>query len=118
MSLPQKNTSSNSEEKLQADVAQVLADLNNPRIILGFLTLFLSDHELSSFAKRVAIFKQLHQARSYSDIQDSLGVSSATISAVAQIRENPLTATLLNIFAVQTWAEKSAKKIRNFFHFS
>lgn len=107
-----------SDTVLQQQLAETLADIKSPEHVLAFLTLFLSDTELEACANRLAIFKRLHQKKSYATIQQELGVSSATISSVAQVKDNPLTEELLSVFETQAWAHRLAQKIRSILHVS
>ena len=106
------------EERQQEQLAQILADLKKPAHILAFLTIFMSESELTSVAKRLDIYKELLSEKSYSQIQAELGVSSATISALAPLKNTALTPKLQELFAAQDWAERTARKIRSIFHLS
>jgi uncharacterized protein YerC len=103
------------EENLTEELAKVIADMKNPRDIQAFLTLFLSENELSMLAKRLAIFKRLSQNVSYETIQQELSVSSATVSSIAQIRNQDFAKHVANVMTAQDWAEQTASKLRNFF---
>lgn len=104
-----------SQEQLRLELAQVIADFRKPSDILSFLTLFLSEAELLIVAKRLAIFKRLQSGESYLDIQKELGVSSATVSAVAQLKNASFAQTVSEHLNAQDWAENTANKLRNFF---
>jgi uncharacterized protein YerC len=103
------------EENLTEELAKVIADMKNPKDIQSFLTLFLSENELSMLAKRLAIFKRLSQNVSYETIQHELSVSSATVSSIAQIKNQDFAKHVANVINAQDWAEQTASKLRNFF---
>jgi uncharacterized protein YerC len=87
----------------------------SPKEIQAFLTLFLSDNELSMLAKRLAIFKRLSQNVSYETIQQELSVSSATVSSIAQLKNNLFAQKVAALIIAQEWAEQTASRLRNFF---
>lgn len=101
---------------LQHELAALLADLHQPPKILACLQLFLSETELSIFAKRLAIFKRLQAGQSYETIQKDLAVSSATISAVAQLRKNNFSEVIEDYINAKDWAENTAHNLRNLFN--
>lgn len=103
------------EKELTDSLALLISDLKKPDKILDFLTLFLSETELLVLAKRVAIFKRLHEAQSYESIQKQLTVSSATISSVAQLKNHPFSDTVLAHITANDWAERTADKLRKLF---
>ncbi len=100
---------------LKKELGLLISDLRNPDKILNFLELFLSETELLVLAKRVAIFKRLHDMQSYESIQKELTVSSATISSVAQLKNQPFSNTVLAHVTANDWAERTAGKLRKFF---
>jgi uncharacterized protein YerC len=65
----------------------VLADLKHPKQVREFLTAFLTETELTVLSKRLAILSELENKASYDTIKDKLKVSSATISTVAEQRQ-------------------------------
>lgn len=107
--------SKEAEVQLKIELAQVIADFRKPREILSFLTLFLSDAELLILTKRLAIFKRLNSNYSYEDIQKELGVSSATVSSVAQLKNDPFADTVMERLMAQDWAQNTAEKLRKIF---
>lgn len=103
------------EIELKKNLALLISDFKKPDKILGFLTLFLSETELLVLAKRVAIFKRLNDVQSYESIQKELTVSSATISSVAQLKNQPFSDTVLEHITANDWAERTAVKLRSLF---
>ncbi|MBP7768570.1 hypothetical protein KA082_01920 [Candidatus Woesebacteria bacterium] len=103
------------EQQLKNELAEMIAGLKNPTDILSFMTLFLSDSELLILSRRLAIFKRLTLNKSYEEIQKELGVSSATVSSVAQLRNQSFAQHISKHITAQDWAEGAAKKLRTFF---
>lgn len=93
----------------------VLADLKTPEEIYSFLSVFLTESEFSTLAKRLQILSELSQNKSYEDIQQKLGVSSATVSSASQMQQLPIIKSVFDILAVESWAYDTAKKIRKLF---
>lgn len=107
--------STDMEIQLKLELAQLVSDFKKPGQVLSFLTLFLSETELSILAKRLAIFKRLNQGKSYEEIQRDLGVSSATVSSVAQLKNESFAKTVMEQVTAQDWAQETATKLRGFF---
>ncbi|MEX0895415.1 MAG: Trp family transcriptional regulator [Patescibacteria group bacterium] len=105
-----------SETEARQELTQLLADINSPQEIADFLAAFIKESEVSNLAKRVAILKLLEENVSYEDIQNQLSVSSATVSAVAQTRELPISQRILERIAAQNWADQQFKKIQQYFN--
>ncbi len=100
---------------LKSELAKAISNMKSPKEIQAFLTLFLSDSELSMLAKRLAIFKRLSQNVSYETIQQELSVSSATVSSIAQLKSNTFAQKVATIITAQEWAEQTASRVRSFF---
>lgn len=97
------------------EVAQLLSDCSSPKKIMMFLTLFLTESELQTLSKRVQIFHLLSQKTAYEQIQAKLGVSSATVSAVAQLHKHPFSEEIIRYSAARTWATRTAGMLRDWF---
>ncbi len=76
------------DAEITIQFATLIADLKNPVESEQFLQDFLTPTELSVLAKRLAIFKMLKKQHSYQTIQDTLKVSSATVSSVAEFKQS------------------------------
>jgi Trp operon repressor len=77
------------ETKLYSQLVTLLADIEHPKAMSTFLSVFLSDTERSVLAKRLGILWLLSQGKSYEEIQDELHVSSATISSMSELATKP-----------------------------
>lgn len=97
------------------EFAQLLSDFGSTKKILMLLTLFLSESELQTICKRLQIFTLLAERASYESIQEQLGVSSATVSAVAQLHKHPFSSDVLQHLAARDWATHTARKLRDWF---
>lgn len=75
------------DDQIKMQLAQLIADLKKPEEIYEFLGTFLTEAELSMFARRLEIIRRLEENESYLTIQRELKVSSATVAAVAQLRD-------------------------------
>jgi len=89
MQISSKNLSKQEEKQIHDQFITLLSDLQNPQTFTTFANDFFTDTEKLVFAKRLAIAWLLHQGKSYQEIKDQLKVSSATISSVAEIKNNP-----------------------------
>jgi uncharacterized protein YerC len=115
MSDTQLQSQTTQDAHLKSELAKAIANMKSPKEIQAFLTLFLSDNELSMLAKRLAIFKRLSQNVSYETIQQELSVSSATVSSIAQLKNNLFAQKVAALIIAQEWAEQTASRLRNFF---
>lgn len=75
------------DDVIKLQLAQLLSDLKKPESIFEFLGTFLTEAEYSMMARRLEIIRRLEDNQSYLTIQRDLKVSSATVAAVAQLRE-------------------------------
>lgn len=94
---------------------QLLTDINNTDEAQSLLSGILTDSELTTLAKRVAVATYLEQGQSYESIKDQLKVSSATIATVQSklSHDNGLSLALQKIKTDQ-WADKWARRISDF----
>ena len=94
--------------------AQTLADLKDQKEAHFFLKDFLTDAEIETFAKRLAIAYWLKKGRSYANIKQNLKVSSATIADISSILETQGIKIALEKIEAEEWANQWAKKIKKF----
>jgi len=94
--------------------AQTLADLKDQKEAHSFLKDFLTDAEIETFAKRLAIAYWLKKGRSYANIKQNLKVSSATIADISSILETQGIKIALEKIEAEEWANQWAKKIKKF----
>lgn len=95
-------------------LAQVVTDLKKPEDALIFLKDFLSESELETLAKRLAVAYWLKKGRSYNNIKDNLKVSSATIASVQDMSKKTGFLAALKTTEADEWANIWAQKIKRF----
>ncbi len=97
------------------ELAELVTEMGSTKKTLMLLTLFLTESELQSVTKRLQIFKLLAENTQYGEIQNSLGVSSATVSSVAQLLKHPFSTEVLRHLAARDWATRTARSLREWF---
>lgn len=111
-----------SEEKINPSLknqivktlAQSIGDLKSFDEANTFLEDFLTESELESLSKRLAIAYWLRKGRSYSNIKTNLKVSSATVASIqSKSRSEGFQLALRNLEA-EEWANLWSKRIKNF----
>jgi len=92
---------------------QTLADIKKPQEAKLFLKQLLSETELSVLTKRFGIAYLLNKGKNYREIKDSLKISSATISSIAdELKKGEGLKVGLKKVEANEWAERWAKKIK------
>lgn len=91
---------------------QTLVDLKNAPDAQQFIGDFLTQSEMETFTKRLAIAYWLKKGRSYANIKDNLKVSSATIATVQGILDKPGIAQAIKNIEADEWANQWAGKIK------
>ena len=97
---------------LQENFYQVLADFKKPEGVKMFLEDFMTEAEIQTFSKRLAVCYWLKKGRSYTNIKDNIGVSSATIASVAENMPRKGVQEALRRMEAEEWANVWANKIR------
>ena len=105
------------QRNFEQQLATMLADIHDGEKMLAFLRSFLSVNELTQLGTRLAIHQHLDAGKSYEQIQQQLGVSSATISTASQQQKDPAMHLALKLLALDVWARGTAKKIRRLLPF-
>lgn len=117
--MPKKKTqptlSVQKTQELLMQFFQLNADLKSGKEVTTFLQDFLTDSEQTMLAKRLAVAWELYQGKSYGEIQKQFGVSSATISAVAEVMMKPGMQLAMKKLTIDEWAEKWSEKLKNMF---
>jgi uncharacterized protein YerC len=111
-----KSNSVFSDDALLEKFCVLLADLKHPNQVKLFATDFFSSSELATLTKRLAIGKELATGRSYGQIAKDLGVSSATISGVANLKDSQGWQLALEKIRLELWAEKFVNKWLRWFN--
>lgn len=111
----QQVLSKQDSQRLLAQFFQVVGDLRDPQESHTFLTDFLTDSEQLTFAKRLAIAIELEAGKSYDAIRKQYGVSSATISTVAELMRTAGMKLALKKIANEKWSTQMSDKFFNLF---
>ena len=100
------------EHRILLQLFQLIADLRNPEETKIFLEGVLTDVELNTLVKRIAILYCLQQGWSYDQIREALQVSSATIAGMqTKLANDPGAALALKKIQADEWANKWTGKI-------
>ena len=95
---------------------QVIADLSNEKEAEEVLKAVLTENEIVSIAKRVALAKYLSQGLGYAEIKKRLKTSSATISSVQnQVFRNTGYEIILKKIEIERWGRKWERRIKSLF---
>lgn len=95
---------------------QLIADLHTSKQAQAFVKDFFTTSEQEAFVKRLSVAQLLTQGRSYEQIRKELGVSSATISTVAEQLTSDGFQIALKKMQIDTWARSTAAKIAGWLH--
>ncbi len=94
---------------------QLLSDFSSVSEVKYFVHDFFTASEQHMFAKRLAILLALKEGKSYEEIRKYYGVSSATISSVAENMSTKGMQLILQKVETEKWADALANKIMKFF---
>lgn len=94
---------------------QMLADLRTTQQVEVFCKDFFTDSEKVTFSKRLAVAIDLHAGLSYEVIRKKYGVSSATISNIAEQLSTAGFQLAIEKVQNEWWAEKYANQIISWF---
>ncbi|SRR5260221_10216457 len=100
------------EKTLKEYFINTILDLKTKDETTNFLNDFLTPTELENFSKRLAIGYYLRKKRSYSNIKNNLGVSSATIALVEKQMKKKGFELALRKLEAEEWANLWATKIK------
>ena len=102
------------KSRITTTFAQTLADFKSAKEVEMFLKDFLSDTEVETYSKRLAVAYWLKKGRSYANIKQNLKVSSATIASVQESLNRPGVKLALKKMEAEEWANVWADKIKRF----
>lgn len=94
---------------------QLLTDLSSVGEARSFFQDFFTNSERQMFAKRLAILFALKEGKSYEEIRKLYGVSSATISSVAETMSNKGMQLIIQKIETDQWADAWAERIMKIF---
>ena len=111
MQLSKQGVDEHIEQEMLDNFLQIIADIRTPQEAHLFLSGLLTDVELITFIKRIAIVQRLNQGDSYDAIRDLLKVSSATIATMQSRSNHEGILLALKKIEADKWAEKWTKRI-------
>jgi TrpR-related protein YerC/YecD len=112
MRLSKKKINSRIAEQIFNLLYQVAADIHSPQEARDFFEDILTKTELEAMAKRLAIAHYLERGRTYSNIKNSLGISSATIAKIQeQMAKGKGYIVALKKIRAEEWADKWTERI-------
>lgn len=94
---------------------QLLSDFSSISEVKKFFEDFFTSSEQEMFAKRLAVLLALKEGKSYEEIRKNYGVSSATISSVAENMSSDGMQLALQKVEHDQWADDMAEKVMKFF---
>jgi uncharacterized protein YerC len=105
------------KKRIELLFCQVVSDIRHPLEAKEFLESFLTENELDMASRRLGIAYFLYQSQTYAEIKSSLGVSSATVSSIAeQFKANKRGIQIaLEKIKAEEWADSWSKKILGLF---
>ncbi len=93
---------------------QTIADLKNTKEIETFLKDFLTEEELETQTKRLAIAYWLKKGRSEENIKQNLKASQKEIKEVEKILNSPGIKLAIKKMEAEEWANVWSEKIKRF----
>jgi TrpR-related protein YerC/YecD len=99
------------KKEIERSFYQTIADLRDIAEAEKFLSDFLTETEMESFSKRLAVAYWLKKGRSYNNIKDNLKVSTATIASVQNMMEKAGFQLAVKKMEAEEWASQWAEKI-------
>ena len=114
MRTSERKLSTSLKTQIIKTLTQVVADLKNTTEADIFINDFLTEAEVETFAKRLAVAYWLKKGRSYTNIKTNLKVSSATIADVSSQMDKKGIKLALQKTEAEEWANEWAQKIKKF----
>lgn len=117
--MPKKSATKAISQKLTLSILeqfyQVVGDIRSEQEARTFFADFLTESERIMFSKRLAIALQLEAGKSYEEIRKMYGVSSATISSIAELMVTDGMQMAIQKVKTEQWAEEWATKLLSLF---
>jgi TrpR-related protein YerC/YecD len=102
-------------KSIEQQLYQILADCSSAAEVEQFFNDFFTPSEKASFTKRLAVALELQNGRSYEAIRKKYGVSTATISTVANFLHKPGFSLILQKLKEDHKARDMTRKLVDFF---
>lgn len=90
---------------------QLVADAKTSKDVETLLSDLMSEQDITSLAKKIAIAIYLDKGRGYEPISEALKVSSATVASVASTLGNPGMQMAIRHVKANQWADEWSTKI-------
>lgn len=100
------------EKQINTSLAKVFKEFKNEKEVLTFLEDFLTQEELETLSKRLAVAYWLKKGRSQENITENLNVTTKTISDVKKMIKNKNFQKGVNALVADEWANQWATKIK------
>ena len=113
MQISKQKVNKNLNKQLTRVWYQMVADIKSPAEAEYIFNSILSETELVTVIKRLAVGYWLTKKRSYEVIKDNLKVSSATIATIQQDLKKPGWRIAIKKVLAEEWATKWEVKIKN-----
>jgi uncharacterized protein YerC len=113
MQISKQKVNQNLDKQLAAAWYQMIADIKTPAEAEHIFNNMLSETELTTVIKRLAVGYWLTKKRSYEVIKSNLKVSSATIATIQQDLKKPGWQLAIKKVLAEEWATKWEGKIKN-----
>ncbi len=115
MQVSKQKINANLGRQLFKTLYQLVVDLKNSSDAESVISSLLTEVELTSIAKRLAVAYWLTKGRSYSNIKDNLKVSSATIAEVKVQLKTPGWKLAIQKITAEEWATAWDQRLRGVF---
>ena len=102
------------QQELFRTLYQLVADLKKPEDVEKFFKAFLSETEHVTLSKRLAVAYWLDKGRNYSNINQNLKVSSATIAGIQENMKVDSVKLALQHIKAEEWANIWSQRIQKF----
>lgn len=115
MQISKRKINTSLEKQLYQTFFQLITDIKTATDAKAVFEDILSQAELTSIAKRMAVAYWLTKGRSYANIKENLKVSSATIAEVQSKLKRPGWKLALQKITADEWATQWEQRIRGVF---
>ena len=100
------------KNQIKKSLVLALLDFKDEKECLEFLEDFLTENELETLSKRLAVAYWLSKSRNYKNIQENLKVSSATVAEISSMSQKKGFKNAIKKIEADEWADKWTKKIK------
>lgn len=114
MQISQKNLSKQLSKNIEQQLSTAISELRD-NDAARFIRDFFTDTERMVLMKRLAIGCMLQKKKSYEEIKQTLNVSSATISTVAEMLKQPGFSVAVSKVHEDEWAENALNSLNKLF---